>query len=127
MLNPTRETPIIPIASFMARRAAKVPSATPEQLLPQITAIPMPPLLSDIGPVVSPTGVVMVAGPGMDLDDTLRIQPIWTPSQARLVAERLIASARAAECAGCSGRMRDAVIESPPAACAACESGAAGG
>ncbi len=127
MLNPTRETPVIPIASFFARRAsAKVPAAVPEPLLPQITAIPMPPVLTDIGPVVSPTGVVMVAGPGADLDDTHRVQPIWTPSQARLVAERLMASARAAECGGCNRQLRDAVIEAPPATCAACESGAAG-
>ena len=68
----------------------------------------------------------MVAGPGADLDDDHRIQPIWTPSQARLVAERLIAAARAAECPGCCRGLREAVIEVPPPVCAACESGAAG-
>jgi hypothetical protein len=138
MLDPTRETPIIPIASFMARRAAAaVPAknltpdggyayAPPAPPPVEITVIPMPPTLTDIGVVVSPTRAVMVAGPGADLDDAHRIQPIWTPSQARLVAERLIAAARAAECPKCCHHLREAVIEVPPPVCAACESGAAG-
>jgi hypothetical protein len=139
MLDPTRETPIIPIASFFARRAAAADSATtkwtpgggygyapPAPPPVEITVIPMPPTLTDIGVVVSPTRAVMVAGPGADLDDAHRVQPIWTPSQARLVAERLIAAARAAECPKCCHHLREAVIEVPPPVCAACESGAAG-
>lgn len=126
MIPPQRETPIIPIASFAARRAARAHAAVPELLQAHITVIPMPPLLTDIGPVASPSGAVMIAGPGADLDDTHRVQPIWTPSQARLVAERLLAAARVAECPSCTRRLRDSVIEVPVPVCAACESGATG-
>jgi hypothetical protein len=123
--------PVIPIrASFQARRA--VPAQLPGTALPTledlpITLIPQLPLLSDIGVVSAPpTGVVMVSGLGVDLDEKNRVLPLYTPSQARLIAERYLAAARAAECASCCSGLKSEVVHTPRPVCAACELGAVG-
>lgn len=68
---------------------------------------------------------VMVTTPGVHLDDEVIVAPTVTPANARLIAEKLLTSARVAECATCAPRLAEATegeVFSPNAVglCAEC-------
>ncbi len=120
--------PVVSIAAFQARRQLRAPRAVPEQPVVNLILIPQLPDLTDVGvvKVPGPGGAVLVSGIGTDLDPENRVQPAYTPGQARLLAERFLAAARAAECASCCSEVYEEVISAPRSVCANCELIAAG-
>lgn len=120
--------PVISISAFQARRQLRAPRAVPEQPVVNLILIPQLPDLTDVGVVKAPGpgGAVLVSGVGADLDPENRVQPAYTPGQARLLAERLLAAARTAECASCCAEVQEQEISAPRPACSACELIAAG-
>ena len=118
--------PIISIACFHARRPKGGPRPAPDRVDQSLLLIPQLPILSDVGVVRAPGGPVLVSGIGADLDPDNRVQPAYTPGQARLLAERFLAAARAAECASCCSEVYEEVISAPRSVCANCELIAAG-
>lgn len=51
---------------------------------------------------------VMVTTPGVHLDEEVVIAPAVPPASARLIAEKLLTSARVAECKTCAPRLAEA-------------------
>lgn len=115
--------PVISISAFQARRQLRAPRAALEQPVVNLILIPQLPDLTDVGvvKVPGPGGAVLVSGIGADLDPENRVQPAYTPGQARLLAERLLAAARTAECASCCAEVQEQEITPPQPVCAACE------
>lgn len=113
---------IVSIAAYRAR-AQTVPPL-PSESDYNIQLVDMGCELRDIGITRTPLRSVMVAGMAFSYDNRVKLQPLYTPAQARLVAERLLAAARAAECAGCAGKVEEQAVLDPPAACVVCEAGA---
>lgn len=85
------------------RRAVAIPPSAPPQAQPPSGVRPD----FDLG--LTRFGAhVLVTTPGVVLDDEVILAPAIPPSDARLIAERLLISARVAECPTCSARLVDA-------------------
>ena len=108
---------VVDIVTFVAERR-RGPAAEPEEVTLQVVDLGF--CLDDVGVARDPLGRTCVTGPGSFLDRGYRVLPMFSPQQARLIAERFLAAARAAECAECARLVPTGMLGDAPPPCRTC-------